>query len=273
MIKLISCFVVILISGESYAFFEKKPEGFLWYNEKLQKEKTKKADQALAKNTEAIPTPQNENKQQKEVADWDRRIEDLKERFNVAERRAIDNPTIGNVIVAQRLQKEIMEKSEKFANMWQLATLLDHELSNNEEHSNILHRKISEQTKKQKNDDKLKTIARSWGLILQYDNDCPHCHAFAPIVREFAETFGFQVLAVSRAGNDFAGITGIKDTGFIASSGLNPNQEVPVLYLMSSNGDIIYPIARGINNIGQIADNILAIDQNYQRLGGGDHGR
>jgi conjugal transfer pilus assembly protein TraF len=258
MIKLISCFVLILISNVSQASFEKKPQGFLWYNERLQKEKTKKDDQALAK---------NENKQQKEIADWDRRIEDLKERFNVAERRAIDNPTIGNVIVAQRLQKEIMDKSEQFANMWQLAVLLDHELSNNEEHSNILHRKISEQTKKQKNDDKLKNIARSWGLILQFDNDCPHCHAFAPIVREFAETFGFQVLAVSIGGNDFAGIAGIRDTGFIASSGLNPNREVPVLYLMSSNGALIYPIARGINNVGQIAANILAIDQNYRKLG------
>ncbi|SPP24364.1 conjugal transfer protein [Orientia tsutsugamushi] len=60
----------------------------------------------------------------------DYRIEELKEQFNRAQRIALDNPTLENVIIAQRLQKQIMEKSHKFATMWQLATLLDYQLIN-----------------------------------------------------------------------------------------------------------------------------------------------
>nr|WP_108839532.1 conjugal transfer protein TraF [Orientia tsutsugamushi] len=209
------------------------PTGFLWYNDKHGHE----LDESTSKLMRSA---------------HDHRIEELKEQFNRAQRIALDNPTLENVIAAQRLQKQIMEKAHKFATMWQLATLLDYQLINAHEPANSLHRKLYQEKSEQKNDSKLKNIAKNWGLILQVKQDCLLCKAFMPIVQSFANKYAFQLLAVSK-NNELL-------------NKLNPKHIVPVLYLVASDGKKIYAVARGIISEDKIIDNILAIDRYYHKL-------
>ncbi|WP_371254270.1 conjugal transfer protein TraF [Orientia tsutsugamushi] len=209
------------------------PTGFLWYNDKHGHEPDDSTSKLMRRA-------------------HDHRIEELKEQFNRAQRIALDNPTLENVITAQRLQKKIMEKAHKFATMWQLATLLDYQLINAHEPSNSLHRKLYQEKSEQKNDLKLKNIAKNWGLILQVKQDCLLCNAFMPIVQSFANKYAFQLLAVSK-NNELL-------------NKLNPKHIVPVLYLVASDGKKIYSVARGIISEDKIIDNILAIDRYYHKL-------
>ncbi|SPP24892.1 conjugal transfer protein [Orientia tsutsugamushi] len=223
--------VMILISQLSTV--DASPTGFLWYNDKHDHELNNSSSKLMS---------------------WthDHRIEELKEQFNRAQRIALDNPTLENVITAQRLQKQIMEKAHKFATMWQLATLLDYQLINANEPANSLHRKLYQEKSEQKNDLKLKNIAKNWGLILQVKQDCLLCKAFMPIVQDFANKYAFQLLAVSK-NNELL-------------NKLNPKHVVPVLYLVASDGKKIYAVARGIISEDKIIDNILAIDRYYHKL-------
>ncbi|WP_410518067.1 conjugal transfer protein TraF, partial [Orientia tsutsugamushi] len=198
------------------------PTGFLWYNDKHGHELTESSSKLISRA-------------------HDHRIEELKEQFNRAQRIALDNPTLENVITAQRLQKQIMEKAHKFATMWQLATLLDYQLINANEPANSLHRKLYQEKSEQKNDLKLKNIAKNWGLILQVKQDCLLCKAFMPIVQDFANKYAFQLLAVSK-NNELL-------------NKLNPKHVVPVLYLVASDGKKIYAVARGIISEDKIIDN------------------
>lgn len=92
-----------------------QPQGFLWYNEdQLEKQHTLKQ-----RTLESIAPKLNQEL-------YDQRIENLKQQFDKAKRQALDNPTLTNVMIAQRLHKQILDKSHKFATMWQLATLLDY---------------------------------------------------------------------------------------------------------------------------------------------------
>ncbi|WP_371220361.1 conjugal transfer protein TraF [Orientia tsutsugamushi] len=222
---------MILISHLSTV--DASPTGFLWYNDKHGHEPNDSTSKLMQRA-------------------HDHRIEELKEQFNRAQRIALDNPTLENVITAQRLQKQIMEKAHKFATMWQLATLLDYQLINANEPSNSLHRKLYQEKSEQKNDSKLKNIAKSWGLILQVKQDCLLCKAFIPIVQSFANKYAFQLLAVSK-NNELL-------------NKLNPKHIVPVLYLVASDGKKIYAVARGIISEDKIIDNILAIDRYYHKL-------
>ncbi|SPR02796.1 conjugal transfer protein [Orientia tsutsugamushi str. Gilliam] len=222
---------MILISHLSTV--DASPTGFLWYNDKHGHELTESSSKLIS-------------------SAYDHRIEELKEQFNRAQRIALDNPTLENVITAQRLQKKIMEKAHKFATMWQLATLLDYQLINAYEPSNSLHRKLYQEKSEQKNDLKLKNIAKNWGLILQVKQDCLLCKAFMPIVQDFANKYAFQLLAVSK-NNELL-------------NKLNPKHVVPVLYLVASDGKKIYAVARGIISEDKIIDNILAIDRYYHKL-------
>lgn len=260
-IIILTIFALVLINicqQQCFAISE-EPKGFLWYNEETKGiTKTKELKEVIGQPETSL--------NQKKLTSYDQRIEFLKQSFNNAQRQALDNPTLANVIIAQRLQKQIMDKSARFASMWQLAALIDYKLNNLQEPSNSLHKKIQEQSLEQENTIKLKQIAKSWGIILQISPACPYCHSFAPIVKEFAKKYGFQLLAVSNSGQDFAGIEGTKDAGFLLLSSLNPQQIVPVLYLVSNTGDKIYPIARGIATENKIIENIMMIDKHYQKI-------
>ncbi|WP_371223455.1 conjugal transfer protein TraF [Orientia tsutsugamushi] len=222
---------MILISRLSTV--DASPTGFLWYNDKHDHELNNSSSKLMS-------------------GTHDHRIEELKEQFNRAQRIALDNPTLENVITAQKLQKQIMEKAHKFATMWQLATLLDYQLINAHEPANSLHRKLYQEKSEQENDSKLKNIAKNWGLILQVKQDCLLCKAFMPIVQGFANKYAFQLLAVSK-NNELL-------------NKLNPKHVVPVLYLVASDGKKIYAVARGIISEDKIIDNILAIDRYYHKL-------
>lgn len=230
-----------------------KPQGFLWYSKQLE---PKIKRQSTRPNLSLL----------QKIEPHDQRIESLKQQFNKAQRIALDNPILENVIVAQKLQQQIMEKAQKFATMWQLATLLDHQLTNINEPVNSLHKKLYEEKLAQNNSAKLKNLAKDWGLILQIDNNCSYSKAFIPIVQQFAAKHKFQLLFVSNSPQfeDRQDIETVKDTGLLNK--LNPENIVPVLYLIESSGRKIYPIARGLISEDKIIDNIMTIDLHYQKL-------
>lgn len=76
-----------------------QPKGFLWYNEQLEPQ------------TNKLPVTQSKLSLKSVIEPHDARIETLKKEFNRAKRKALDDPTLENVIIAQRLQKQIMEKA------------------------------------------------------------------------------------------------------------------------------------------------------------------
>ena len=232
-----------------------KPQGFLWYNEQyLQKLSAQKLPPTVEKKQEA----------------HDQRIEHIKQQFNRAQRIALDNPTIENVIKAQRWQKIIMEKSQKFASMWQLASLIDSSLTNSNEPANSLHKRLYQELLERNNSLKLQSLAKSWGLVLQVSDNCPYSQAFLPIVQQFVSKYKLQLLLVSHSGTKFQNITTIKDTGLLQK--LNPENIVPVLYLVNSNGKRIYPVARGIISEDKLLENIMASDLHYKNLAGNEGG-
>ncbi|WP_341752551.1 MULTISPECIES: conjugal transfer protein TraF [unclassified Candidatus Tisiphia] len=227
-----------------------EPHGFLWYNEEQMQKSPSHSRSKLSLEVKQEP--------------HDQRIETLKQQFNRSQRKALDNPTLENVIKAQKWQKIIMEKSQKFAAMWQLATLIDHSLINNNEPSNSLHKKLYQEATEQVNNNKLVNLAKDWGLILQVSNNCPYCQAFAPIAKQFASKYGFQLLLVSNNGTNFQNVKTSKDTGLLRA--LNPENIVPMLYLVDSSGKRIYPVARGIISEDKIIEHIVTIDLHYQNL-------
>lgn len=229
-----------------------QPKGFLWYNE----------DHAYK--PEILKFSQDKKKQEPELEPYDQRIEALKKEFNRAKRKALDDPTLENVIIAQRLHKQILEKSHKFATMWQLATLLDYTLTNENIPANSLHKKLYEIRQEEENSKKLRFLAKNWGLIMQIDHLCSYCQAFTPIVKQFANKYGFQLIFVSNSETRFQGMPTIKDTGLLQT--FNPENIVPVLYLVESSGKQIYPIAKNVISEDKIINNIISIDLHYQKL-------
>ncbi len=237
-----------------------QPKGFLWYNEnQVEENKEIEYDDSIILKQKFYQEP------------YEQRIEALKREFSKAKRKALDNPTLENVITAQRLHKQILEKSHKFATIWQLATLFDYSLTNNNIPANSLHKKLYEIRQDKDSSQKLRLLAKDWGLILQVNQGCEYCHAFTPIVLEFANKYKFQLLFVSNDGGNFTHIRTTKDTGLLRR--LNPENLAPILYLVDGGGIQIYPVARGIISEDKIAENILLVVQHHNELKVSDYGQ
>lgn len=232
--------------------FWQQPQGFLWYNE----------DHAYK--PEILKFSQDKKKQEPELEPYSQRIEALKKEFNRAQHKALDDPTLENIIIAQRLHKQILEKSHKFATMWQLASFLDYSLTNINETVNSLHKRLYEAKQVEENSNKLRFLAKNCGLILQVNQGCKYCQAFSTIALTFANKYQFQLLFVSNNGENFGNIRTVKDTGLFTN--LNPENLMPVLYLVDSRGVQIYPVARGIISEDKIVENILTVVRHHNKL-------
>lgn len=234
--------------------WQENPEGFLWYN-----------DEEMHPETFEKPAPmmQQNNPVNDEIRSLTPTLDRLKKNFNTALKVAIDNPNYENVTKAQRLQNEIFIKSQEFAKIWQLVSLLDPSLSSRDMPSNVLQKRIYDENKKITNQQQLREISKNWGLIIKVSFNCKYCKTFAPIVKDFARANGFQVIAASNSGSSFEGIDGIKNGPFVNQ--LNPAMEVPVLYLVSSDSKYIYPVSRGIINEDEIGANILAVHSYHMK--------
>jgi conjugal transfer pilus assembly protein TraF len=252
--------LAISITPYSYANLEgtKPLQGYNWYNEKPAE--VKKAQEAVsAKQKEKII-----NTQEPELPQYEQNIRSLQDRHEKAHRRALDNPTVENILTELRLEKEMLSKSQTYGERRVAIAMLDSQFTNMKEHSNILHKKVQEEVEAKDIFSKLSNLSKQWGLILQVAEDCPHCHAFAPIVLEFAQKHKFELLAANKNGSDFENIEGVADNGEMLV--FNPTRETPMLYLVKSDGKVVLPISRGINSEDQIIINIQNTDKHIMRL-------
>lgn len=230
--------------------------GFTWYDDEPLLPKPAANDNQPQPATNKVPAQTTA----------EQRIANLTEQLEQAIARAIDNPNYENVVVAQKLQLQVIAKSQSFAKMWQIAATINPLLTDHNEHHNILHRKIYQQQQSSVKAVKLKRLSKNYGLLLQIHPNCPFSLSFAPIVKHFAANYNFQILAASNNGGDFLGIVGIKDRGQLQI--LNPEYRVPALYLVHSSGNIkqTYPIAWGIIDEDLIIANIFNLASLYPEL-------
>ena len=225
-------------------FYSQKPKGFVWYKEESvrKKDKTKQKEEG----SNSISSARTRNKA-------------LSKKFDEAVQVMIDNPNVENAIKAQRAQKLIMDRSEKVSNVWTLAALLDAGLLTKEDNQNVLHRELHKQESRANKVKKLKKMSQDWGILFYWTRGCIYCKRFIPIVKEMQELYDFQVLAVSKKGGNYGPFEGMPDTGLINK--LNTQGFAPLLFLVNKDGEKIYPIARGLTDIDQIIENILAIKE------------
>jgi len=81
--------------------------------------------------------------------------------------------------------------------MWQWVLLQDSYHWKKDEHVNRVHRELLEEEKKKNLHTHLMKMAQDFGLFFFFKEACTYCHAFAPLVKSFAETYGFAVKVVS----------------------------------------------------------------------------
>ena len=207
-------------------FFGSSSRGWHWYedrNENIEKE--------------VIP-------QVTEPTDPTEQIKAMQSKMEKTLHKAIVTPTEKNIIDYITAQEKILNQSERFAVNWKKVLYTHPELDRNIKHptnQSALHVYHGENNKKKT--DKVKQLAKEYGLIFFYKGSCPYCREFVPVVNEFAKKFNWSVLGVSLDGiqlNDIA--INRPDNGIAKALNITV---VPALIAVHPKTQMHIPIAYG----------------------------
>jgi len=168
------------------------------------------------------------------------------------------NPTPQNLKAYQEMQKDLMDRSQTFATVWMQSVFqnpeLDHTLvSPVSQQGRHLHIDLE----KDRTFKVIKGLSETFGLFFFFSGDCPYCHQFAPIVKRFAETYGWEVIAISADGESLAEFPNAQnDNGLFEAWGL---KVLPSLFAVNPKTKSTIPIAYGLTSLDEMENRIMTL--------------
>lgn len=238
--------------GEGY--FARQSEGWFWYEdpEPLTEEPASKPQQhtppASAPVAPAADDPGDPRKQ----------LKTLQEQLEYAQAKAVMDPTTENIQAFLAINLAVHKRAERFAQGWQQVLWREPALDTtlvNPVNTNARHVWYDEQERLLAAF--LEDTATRYGLWFFFRSDCPFCHKFAPVLRAFAERYGFEVIAVSQDGGALPDFPNPKpDSGIGAKLGVS---QVPSVFLVEPRKREVHTVSHGFVGPSDLAYRIFTI--------------
>lgn len=250
--KTVFLILLFLCTVNQASFYEDHAQGWFWYEdpkiyekEASLKKKVEKADASL--------TPF-----QKAVQD----LKDYKQKIEERKALALMNPTFNTVRDYMMIQKEMSDRAEEFSQIWEKVMLKTPELNpeiNNPSPQYLRHVKNDE--KRLHHDQILKSAAQRYGLFFFISQKCPYCQAFAPIVKRFADAFGFHVMVIHMQGDPDEEIAALfkiirTNNGMAGFFGIH---QTPALMAYNSQTQDVIPLSYGATSMDKLILNFIAL--------------
>jgi conjugal transfer pilus assembly protein TraF len=122
---------------------------------------------------------EEKNELSKEIT-YSGRMETLRKNFEEIQAKAILEPTLDNVQMLQQAQYAIMNRATEFEKVWMLSSLLTSQNFRSSDQPSPQHRKVYQEQFDRQLDQKIRSMAKTYGLFFLFKDDCPYCHEFAP---------------------------------------------------------------------------------------------
>ena len=233
---------------EAKPFYNRHEEGWFWYRE----EKALKEEGIVAKKTLSPLTPSSKLLTARD------KVKYIQDNFEEATAKAVLNPTLSNVQDVMMLQRQIIDRSSEFQEKWMQASLFEGQHLRPEDNGTPVHRKIMQEQKEKELQHKIRRLAKETGLFFIFKQSCPYCHAFAPVVKEFAQEYGFEVKAISADSGKLKEFPdAVLDNGMIQK--INVKGIYPALFLAHPLTGNVIPVAWGMTTPDQLLDNFSTI--------------
>lgn len=117
--------------------------------------------------------------------------------------------------------------------------------------------KLSKAKKAEKEAGKSREISKTHGIFFFFRSDCPYCHALAPLVKNFSENFGVEIVPISLDGKGLPQFPNPKHNN-TAATNLNVTT-VPALFLVGKEDRMITPISYGAITYDDMIERIFVI--------------
>lgn len=238
-------------------FWSTSQEGWFWYKRHAEEipEDEKRTSGEMNPDTAGVP--------ERLSVKW------LKEHSEEYLARAIDNPTPDNVRTYYLMQKVMMDKSEKFA---QIAAKIGVEPSINETLLMPTASYAAKALEKDLSDRKRMIIERlaggKLGIFFFYRSDCRYSALMGKMLRQFILSRGITVKAIAADGK-YLPDSGFRD--FVADRGqaaIWGITSVPALVAFDAESGRTLPFAFGLMNANELDDALLSAAESLNLLTG-----
>jgi conjugal transfer pilus assembly protein TraF len=278
-IKNIIAFLVFLsLNANANGFYERKGEGWFWYQDPIVEEPVKEEPKPEPKKEEPKPEPKKEepkpvvNKfiEKKEEAEKEKpkgpppmSTQWLKDNIPRYVAEAQDNPTKENIELVLLLNRVAIDKAQVFAEKSIEMTKLDPVLSGRGMYPQSMpERQFEYGSIDDKNTEVVKSLNKKIGVYFFFHSECPYSMRQADVMDNFKTTYGIDVVAISLDGKGLKGTNYekdfIKDNGRSKKLGLDVTR-TPSIYLFNADNKKIAFIGAGLTLSGDLRDNIVIV--------------
>ena len=183
-----------------------------------------------------------------------KRVEDLR---NIA----IIRPSERNLRNYLDVQAYVIEKASTFADVAQRVIWATPELdyTNSGRPVNAKALAVFDREQASARTASVARLAQTHALFFFFRSDCPYCHQFGPVLKEFEAKFGLKIVAISVDGGGLPSFPTFKvDNGIARTLAV---RQVPALFLAQPKSGKIMPIGYGVLSESELLDRITVVGQ------------
>jgi conjugal transfer pilus assembly protein TraF len=197
-------------------------------------------------------TPENQD-------DYAEKLAEVKKTLENKKAKAVMYPTEDNIKDYMAYQQAILNQSGTFADQWRRVLWKTPELDY------TLKRPVSKVGKESWIDKRNSDVASAvrhindrYGIFFLFRGDCPHCHRYSPILKDFQQKYGINIMAVSMDGGSLPEWDKFMvNHGQIARMGIDV-QQVPTTLLFDKTTRKVIMIGSGVLSHSDLEERIYA---------------
>ena len=236
------------------SYWRDRERGWFWYDDPRPEPNEVAKPKPTSVPTLTAPTPPRKPKELVEFEALQKRVEDLR---NIA----IINPSEPNIRNYLDIQNFVIEKASTFADVAQRVIWatpeLDPTVTGRPVNAKALEVFDREQAGARTNT--VAQLSQTHALFFFFRSDCPYCHQFAPLLRDFEAKFGLKIVPISVDGGGLPEFRNPRVDNGIART-LDVRQ-VPALFLAEPRGGKITPIGYGVLSESELLERIYVVTQ------------
>ena len=236
------------------SYWRDRERGWFWYDDPMPERTEIPKPKPKAVPVIGAPTAPQKPSELVEFEALQKRVEDLR---NIA----IINPSEHNIRNYLNIQSFVIEKASTFADVAQRVIWATPELDPTVT-ARPVNAKALEVFDREQALARTNTVARlsqTHALFFFFRSDCPYCHQFAPLLRDFEAKFGLHIVPISVDGGGLPEFRSPKVDNGIART-LDVRQ-VPALFLAEPRGGKITPIGYGVLSESELLERIQVVTQ------------
>jgi len=178
---------------------------------------------------------------------------------------AVQNPSVANIARYLELQAESRRKASAFTDLTRAVAMKMPWLSataDGARPTNLVAASAFDRQQRVQQDSLMQELASTHGLYFFYRSDCPYCHSFAPMLKQFELKTGITVFAVSVDGGPIPHFpNAVRDNGIflriLTEAGIPPERvQVPFTALAAPASRQVLPLGFGVMTADELVERI-----------------